>query len=453
MFIDKIKNQKGFSLVEAIVFSLIVVIVITTFYKTFVSGTKVLRDARAKIAAAQVANEQLETLRNVPYESLNSTKIVNDKTEPKSGIEFRVITDIKYVNDIFDNGDGDTLKPNDYKIVRVDVIWKSSGQDKKISVNTIIAPPGTEELFTGGILDIHIAQSNGASVQGAEVQVYDLDVSAVNPKNTHFTSSDGRVYLMGYNARDCRYKITVRKVGYYDVDTMPCYSGIAGTYYPVDVHASVVQGGMWPKSITFDPLSSLQLKTKDPLGNSIGNIDFNLEGGRNLGGKDGIFYYSFEKSAHNTDGSGDYALANVSAGEYFFEYGVTANNSNYKLWKLDPLSAFTNNQFSLLPGVVNNIKAILIPNNIPSLFINVLDDVDSTALLDVSVRVQGPNGYDQEALTDQFGYVYFPKDSVTPMISGQYNISVSATGYQSKTVENVDVTNLKEEIIRLNPTT
>lgn len=447
--IEKIKNKKGFSLVEAIIFSLIVVIVITTFYRTFASGSKVLRDARAKIAASQVANERLETLRNIPYDDLIDTIIPNQIFVTKSNINFEVITDIKFINDSYDNINGSDLKENDYKLVRIDVIWKSSGNDKKVSVYTNIAPPGTEELYTGGILDIHISHSNGMPVDGATVQVIDTETNTI--KNTETTSTNGEVYLMAYDQKDCKYKITVRKSGYYDVDTMPCYSGLANTYYPVDVHASVVNENIWSKSITFDWLASLQVETEDPLGNNIGNIDFSLEGGRKLGDIDGVSYYSLAKGPHSTNALGLYTLENESAGNYFFEFSDSLNNANYKFWKMQPLVDINPSKFYVNPNAITEVKAVLISKNIPSLFIKVEDNLDHTPISEAQVKVENEMlGYNKTLLTDQFGMAYFPDDALSPIVVGQYKITVDATGYQNKTVENVDVTNLTEQIIEIN---
>lgn len=448
MFSKKTKNKKsGFTLVEVLVFSLIVVIVVLTFYRTFASGAKVLRDARARMTASQVANEQFEILRNIPYEKLlnvNSGGAIQHSQELiKSGIAFTVVTDIAYNDDVYDDvATGTDLRPQDYKQVSVTVSWKSSGETKKIILYSQFAPPGTEELYNGGILSVDIRQSDGTPVNGATVEVSNINTGQV--LNTEETLADGKVYLIGYVPEDKKYKITVRKNGYYPVDTMPPYTGIANTYDPVDVHASVVLAGIWQKTIIFDPLASLSLRTEDPLGNSVGDIDFSLEGGRKMGDLAGASFYSFVKSLHNTNSSGNYTFSNESPGKYMFEYGTSANNSNYEFWKMQPFYENVKTNFFVNPNAVTDVKAIVVPKNVPSIFLKVVDKVDLTPLSDATVTVKNESlAYDQNQLTDKFGQVYFPKNDSTiiPLQNVEYSIKVQAAGYHDQDF-NLTVNNL-----------
>lgn len=460
------KSKSGFTLVEALIFSLIVVIVVMTFYRTFASGAKVLRDARARISASQVANEKFEVLRNVAYENLTTDENVDphidrDSDVERSGISFKVHTEISYVNDEFDNPGGvkeDDTRPNDYKQIEVIVSWMSAGETKKVTMYSYIAPPGTEELYNGGILSIEIRQTNGTPVGGAMVEVRNAATNALLYGPTA-TLADGKVYLIGYAPGDKAYKVIVRKNGYYPVDTMPPLG--QSSYDPVDEHGSVVLAAIQPMTIIFDPVSSIQLKTQDPLGNSIGNIDFFLEGGRKLGDTvpGALPVYSYVKDDHQTDASGMFTLTNESSGKYIFEYPnpATINNQEYDFWKVVPFFATSRTDFFATAASATNIDVILLPKNMPSLFLKVADEVDGTPISEATVTVKNESlSYEQTMETDQFGQVYFPKKDavVVPLQNGEeYVISVQADGYDDQEI-NKTVSNLtKPGDILMHPAT
>lgn len=463
MHLDKNKNKKGFSLVEVLIFSLIVVIVVVTFYKTIASGTIVLRDARARIAATQVANEVFETLRNIPYDDLvadDDGPIFKSKGMDKSGINFIVKTDISYVDDGYDSTAGETdVKHTDYKNVQVIVSWKSSGVEKNIKMHTHIAPPGTEELYNGGILDIGVRRSDGVTpIDDATVQVFRAsDNYLVHEYSTEF---NGRAYFPGTDVGT--YKVVVSKSGYDTVETMIPFNGGSQPYYPAYENPVVTLAGITHMNIYIDPLASLSLKTEDPAGNSIGNIDFSLEGGRLLGSYV-QYYYSYPKSNRNTNSSGEFTFLNQSSGTYYFDYLDTSNNENYIFWKTQPLKdPTTNNNFFVNAGETTDVKAILVPKNSPSLFLRVVDEVEAnpdpavatnpTPFSDAKVTVSSEAlSYSKEQMTDKFGRVYFGQDADGSIQNAEYKVKIEGVpGYQDKEI-NITVNNLTDQDIKMDP--
>ncbi|EKE25430.1 MAG: hypothetical protein ACD_5C00165G0001, partial [uncultured bacterium] len=463
MLLDNIKNKKaGFSLVEVLIFSLIVVIVVVTFYKTIASGAVVLRDAKARIAATQVANEVFETLRNVPYDDLIADAdgpIFTSKEITSSGIKFTVKTDISYIDDVYDStGEvgGTDLKPTDYRNIQVIISWKSSGTEKSIKMHTHIAPPGTEELYNGGILDIGVRRSDGVTpIDNARVQVFRAADNYL--VHDYSTLSTGRAYFPGTDVGN--YKVVVTKGGYDTVETMIPFNGGSQPYYPSYENPTVTLAGITHMNIYIDPLASLQLKTEDPIGNSIGNIDFSLEGGRVLGSYTEN-YYSFQKSNHNTDSSGEFTFSNQSSGIYYFDYLDTPNNDDYLFWKTHPLKdPTTTNNFFVNAGETTDVKAILIPKNLPSLFLRVVDEVeanpdpevstDPTPFSEAKVTVSNESlAYSKEQITDKFGRVYFGEDPLGSIQNAEYKVKIEgAAGYQDKEI-NIMVNNLTEQDIK-----
>ncbi|EKD58252.1 MAG: hypothetical protein ACD_56C00165G0007 [uncultured bacterium] len=453
----KIRNKKGFSLVEALIFSLIAVIVVVVFYKTFANGAKVLRDSRARIAASQVANERMEVVRNVPYENLTTDPddgwhIEEFETLTRSKIVFDVQTEITYVDDDYDN-DAEDQRPNDYKQIKVYVKWKSEGLDKVIEVISFVAPPGSEELLDGGVLEIDIHQSDGQPVDNANVVV--RKASDGTSLFSDQTMSNGLIKLIGYDTGDAIYEVSVDRSNYYPVKTMHPIDDPSGIIPSDDVHATVWTG-RWNKTIVFDKLASFNLKTMDPFGNAIGNIDFEIEGGRNLGTyKDtGLTAYSYEKMEHASNVSGEFSLSGESPGKYIFNYLTTTNNDNYLFWKIEPYYNATRNIFDVAPGQTSNFTIKLLDESFPAIFLKVDDGV--TPISDVIVELKSDSlSYLKTQTTDQFGYVYFPIEeggAITPLLNGEeYQISINEDGYDSIESSPITVSNLTEQTLSLTP--
>jgi type II secretory pathway pseudopilin PulG len=454
-------RHRGFTLIEALIFSLIFAVVAVNFFRMFTVGAKVLRDAKARIAAAQVANEKFEVLRNITYENLTTDAahfgghVEEDETAVRSGISFDVKTEIRYVDDGYDGtyAEGTDTRPQDYKQVEVTVSWGSGADINQVKMTTHMAPPGTEELYSGGILNIEIRQSDGTPVQGAQVSVRNATTNESIYSGT--TLVDGKVYLIGLVAGDKLYKISVSKGGYESVVTMPPYNQTA--YDPVDEHGSVVLAGIWSQTIIFDPLATIQLKTQDPLGNAIGNIDFSLEGGRKFGDTvpAAVPVYSYPETNKQSDASGTLAFTDKSPGKYIFKYPdpVTANDANYEFWKVDPSYGNIATNFFAVPGAAVDVSVLLIPKNVPSLFLKVVDQTDVTPISGASVTVKNESlSYERDALTDQFGWVYFPKNegTIVPLQNVQYEVKVQATGYQDEQT-NITVSNLTKQDIQIHP--
>lgn len=464
MSISKIffKKKKGFTLVEAMVFSLILVLVAMNFYRIFTGGAKVLRDAKARIAASQVANERFEVLRNISYENLTTDEthatghVSSEDLIRRSSIDFTVKTAIRYVDDEYDgtcaaNSEIDNTKCDDYKQVEVTVSWGDSEEGKKVSMTTHMAPPGTEELYNGGILNIEIRDSEGVSVQGANVEVRDTTDNSLIYSGT--TLVDGKKYLIGLTPGDKRYKISVSKAGYEGVVTMPPYNLTA--YDPIDEHGSVVLAGIWSQTIILDKLASLQIKTQDPLGESIGSIDFSLEGGRKMGDTvpAGDPVYSYAKTDHHSDASGVFLHDEKSPGKYVFGYPdpATTNNANYDFWKVEPSYGGNKSNVFAQPGATTDVNVLLVPKDRPSLFLKVIDQSDGTPISGALVTVKNESlSYEKTMETDQFGYVYFPKkeDPVVPLQNEEYEIKVQSAGYQDELTE-ITVSNLTKQDIQI----
>lgn len=290
----KLKKTPGFTLIEMLVFIFIFVVVTFSFYRTIAAGMIAIVDAKSKLGAVALANERMEVIRNLSYDNIGTIEgvppgsIPQDEIISRSGRDYYVHTNVGLVDDPQDgtahdapghiHADGDDVRSGDYKKVRVQVYWINHNEAKSVYLVSTFTPPGVEAVYAGGILSINAIDSEGHGIPQATVHIYNNDVSpTVNV--TQQADNNGNIYFPQSPVSSEKYYIEISKTGYYPVKTY----ARASNFEPMDLNASVVEGAINQKSITTDRVSSINLYTRDPLGNSVPNVSFDLEGGKRIG--------------------------------------------------------------------------------------------------------------------------------------------------------------------------
>ena len=124
------QKTQGFGLVETLVAVAIFSVVALSVYVGFAQIFKVVNVLKVKNLAINLANEQIEIIRSMPYESINIASgipvvgIPQIQSVEREGNNFSVITNI-----------GGT----DYKTVEVSVQCQNCSYQEKVSLNTIVA--------------------------------------------------------------------------------------------------------------------------------------------------------------------------------------------------------------------------------------------------------------------------------------------------------------------------
>jgi type II secretory pathway pseudopilin PulG len=114
---DKKISTKGFGLVETLVGVAVFVAVSVAAYGGFINTLEGVKVLRAKNTATNLANEQIEIIRNLPYDDVGIVdgipvgKIPRDQIIERDNITFEVNTSVRNVDDPFDGQIGET--PND----------------------------------------------------------------------------------------------------------------------------------------------------------------------------------------------------------------------------------------------------------------------------------------------------------------------------------------------------
>jgi hypothetical protein len=246
---------------------------------------------------------------------------------------------------------------------------------------------------------------------------------------TATTDATGNVTLPGAPVGTEAYTITVSKGGYYGANTFPAYPSTA--YNPVDVHATVVASTLNQKSIVMDRDVDIDLRTKDPFGADVTNINFTLIGGRVLGvnPSTSALVYKFSSVA-NTNAIGQKTYPDESYGQYFL---TISDTSKYAFWKITPENIIGKTVYDAAPGTSANITAVMLDKDISSLRATVVNNADGTPIAGASVKLSNATlPYDVTLTTDVFGTVYFPETmpALTPAV---YDIEISKSGFVTKT--------------------
>lgn len=461
MFSSKGKNIKsGFTLIEALVFLFIFTTTVFTFYETMTIGMVAMANSKARIGAIKLANEKMEMIRNIDYSNIgivdgNPEGIIASSEDDviRGDRHYYINTVVQYVDDDLDGKmeDADSERPDDYKSVRITVFWEKNNIDKSVQLLSLFIPPGIEEVHEGGILKIRVVDFSNQPINGAKVTIINTETG------TNFSdfTDNGYIFLTGYKESIQKYQVFVEKSGYYSVHTYDPYP--VSPFLPSEVHGTVLDGSYNPMSLITDKLSRLNIYTKDMLGNAIPNLDFSLEGGKNIGSEQesGKSVYSYNKDL-SSDSSGkekifDTATEETSPGLYSFIFDNDTTTSGYEFVKMD-MATIVASDFWLAPDSEIDAVALFAKKDVDSFFATVVGKLDGVPIEGIEVNLKNlSSGYDSKAVTDQFGRVYFPLvEDIVPVLPGTYDVTIdgSVDGYVDFS-DTVDIDKLTKKTLEL----
>lgn len=402
----------------------------------------------ARTNAKHIAAEQMELVRNLPFDDVatiggipagNLPQIQNVQ---RNGLNFTVRTSITYVDDPFDGTAGSDpldLLPTDYKKVRVEVGWGgiAPSRNNPVIILSDIAPHGVETVVGGGTLSILVFDANSKPVSQADVHIV---ASSVSPPVdiTQKTGSNGRLIFPGAPACDSCYQITVSKSGY---TTDRTYS-TAEVANPDNPHATVLDQLLVEVGFSIDLPSTLTISSfgdRDSGFAALPNQTFHLRGMNQTIGTDvdDELVYKYDEDL-TTDANGSLTLANMEWDSYEF----TSTSSGYDIAGLNPLAPILVN-----PNTTINFKYALSANTSNTLRA-VFTDQAGTLIASVSARLSegvfeasASSGLSSDP---DFGQIFFKTlNAATYLleatVSGFQNFSGNV-GVSGDSIENVTLT-------------
>ncbi len=365
--------KKGFSLIEVLIGTAIFLIVGLAVYNAFVSLFQLANLNQARVLGVELADEQFEIIRNMPYVNVGLTNGVpqgvlpQNQTLVRGGFTFAVTLVIRNINLATSSFQASS------KLIEVDVTCASCQQSfTPINLTGQVSPANLQSAANGGALVVQVADLSGVPVQGATVTIQSTATSTITDTDT--TDNNGLLAVIGLAPGYQVYHITVSKPGYSSDRTSP------------DI--TVNKGQQTNASLTIDKVSILNITSVGPTCAPIGVVNFKLTGTKQIGG---VTKYSQNLS---TDNSGKLQLNSMEGDTYT----LLPTTSTYDVNGITPFSPFRLN-----PGNVQSLQLVVVPANENSFMVTIQDGNTKQPLSGATVELTGPNGYDQIQITGQ-GY-------------------------------------------------
>jgi len=268
------KSLTGFTLIDVLVGTFLVLIVFLGIFSAYQLGLKVVGQNKNRVTATAIAIGELEKIRNLPYESIgikNGILPVPDgileatTTVTRNNIEYKIERQIKYIIDAADGIGGADLCDWDYKRAEIKTSW--SGQfGGEVKLVTDVAPKNKVEEISactaqpGGILSVEVANFSGMPVPSPLVEI-------INPATGEIVDSmqpfEGK---QDFPLVPATYKVVVSKPGYNSSRTY----GTNEVVTPENPHPIVLEGKLTEISFAGDSgiekVSSLSVDTLSPWG-------------------------------------------------------------------------------------------------------------------------------------------------------------------------------------------
>lgn len=439
-------SVRGFTFVEALIATGLLAIMMAAIMVIVQTAVESIGVSRVRAVATGLARDRLELAHAVVYEDVGtvggipSGTIPPDEVLTTTGQEFRLETDIVYVDDPFDGVAPIDVIPTDYKRVRVQVSWDGVFKSAPVILWSDIAPKGLETMVGAGTLSLLVYNAQGVPESGAQVEVI---AESLTPPVMSTVSSDidGRVVLPGAPICVSCYKIRVTKSGYTNDRTY----GTEEVTNPLKPHLSVLEGLVTEASFAIDRPATVVFKTvRGPAQNyaPFAGVDFNVRGTKEIG-RTALDepVYRYDKNFVTTGMSAQVIVSDLIWDTYTISMpsGSSVEYAGSLPW----------NPMVVLPNSYQDNRIVVVVNSANSLLVRVKDILEappasaSVTLFNLGTVVATRS----TGLTSQpdWGQAYFPNLNPTT-----YDLLVHSLGYQEATAS-VTIAGDKQETFVLNP--
>ncbi len=265
------KSLAGFTLIDVLVGAALMLIVFLGIFGAYQLGLKVVGLSKTRIDATALANQQMEIIRNLPYESVGTkgaslpyAEGVLDMatTTVRNNIGYTVNIHVNYV---VDDADGLAAPEDDcyldYKRVEVRVFWPGRFGGEIKLVTDVVPKNKVEETNTclaqpGGILSVNVFDAYGQMVGFPLIEIFNPETEE---EITSYSPSTGKY---DFPLATSTYKVVVSKSGYSSERTY----GINEVATPEKPHPIVLEGQLTEISFSIDRLSTFLVNTLSPWG-------------------------------------------------------------------------------------------------------------------------------------------------------------------------------------------
>ncbi len=379
--------RAGYTLLEVLIAMLILALVSVALFQSYGSIVTVIKAARVKSIATNLANEQFEIARNLPFDAVGIVNgippglLVHEQTVPRDGFNFEVITTIRNVDDPFDGTIGSTtnkdLAPADYRLVEINIGCATCVPPLlPITLTSTIGPRNLETTSNNGALFVNVFDATGLPVVGADVHI---ENNTLTPPIIidDITNAKGELQIVDVPPGAGAYAISVSKSGYSSERTYP--TGDPDNPNPVKQDATVAIQELTNTSFAIDVTSALNVTSSNNTCEAIGDIDFKLSGTKLIGTSPDILKYT-SNNATNAQGTLNVPILEWDA------YALSLTDAGYDL-----AGSIPSLPLALNPGVSQDMRLIAVPKNPKGLLVTVKDTATGLPISSADVSLSaGP---------------------------------------------------------------
>lgn len=258
------KENQGFSLIEVVVVSAILLLVFGGLFSSFKYTLGLIANSKAKMTALALITDRLEYIRSLPYDAVGTIGGIPNRSIPQyrtieqNGV---VLYEQVFVDYFDDPADGETYALdsngiiNDYKRVKIKYEWNTGGSTSTVSVSSTVVPRSIETDDGGGTIRVNVFDANILPLSGIDVRLYNASTTA--PVDViRQTGPTGEVLFTGAPAGP-NYEIFVSEPLYSSDQT---YQATTSLPYPSTLPVAVLEGDVSTMNFQVDRLSTSTVK-------------------------------------------------------------------------------------------------------------------------------------------------------------------------------------------------
>jgi prepilin-type N-terminal cleavage/methylation domain-containing protein len=388
-------RQKGMTLIEVLISAAVFLFIALSVYATYSKTLELVRISRVKITATNLANEQFEIARNLPYASVGLINGVpagvlsRTQTLVRDGVTFQATTSIQNMDDPFDGVAGgvpNDTSPADYKEMEIIIGCSTCVNFQPMTFTGRINPKDVEAASTNGSLFIRAFDANGTPVSNANVLITN---TAAGISISDVTDTNGLYDLIDTPPAANGYHVVVSKAGYSTDQTYPL-NGV-GLSNPANPDSTVLVQQVTQNSFFIDKTSTINVNSVKSNCAPVGNINFNLTGAKVKGTNSGSTVYKYNNN-FVTDSGGLKTLSSLE----WDTYNVNFLDTAYDLaGTISPLPV------NLAPNSTQNVTLVVQAKDPNALLVTVKDAATGLPLTDATVNLTDNDEYNQSFITDR----------------------------------------------------
>ncbi|MBY0538425.1 carboxypeptidase-like regulatory domain-containing protein [Patescibacteria group bacterium] len=262
MVLNKKQPQSGFSLVEILIVSAVMLVVFGGLLISFRYSLELISHSRAKLTALTLANDNMEYIRSLSYNAVGTVSgipsglIPQVSTTTLNGIMFTKRVLIDYVDDDADGlgvADSNGIT-TDYKQAKVTLSWTLRGVTKEVFLVSNIIPRSIETDVGGGTVRVNVFNDDTVPLPGADVRL--INTTLVPNIDVTRSSDASGIALFGGAPAGSDYEVIVTAPGYSTDRTIKATTTLPN---PTRLPIAVVEASVSTLNMFIDELSDVSI--------------------------------------------------------------------------------------------------------------------------------------------------------------------------------------------------